>query len=126
MHNYHPIVENSVYCHTGDILTVAKIEAPVHAGGHHLADRVDPLQSGASFSQRAQFSARTHGWAASDELLAGLGLLQQLAPEFLHSFGIQMWRPGLVEFEEGPFGEMHFAPTGLSCLILLVGAHSAS
>ena len=125
MHNYHPIVENQVYCHTGDILTVSKIEPPVHAGGHHRDDRVEPLPAGASFSQRAQFADRTHGWAASDELLACLGLLQQIAPEFLRSFGIQMWRPGLVEFEEGPFGEMHFAPNGLSCLILLVGAHWA-
>ena len=125
MHNYHPIVEDRVYCHTGDILTVAKAEAPVLVGGHHTTNHVDPLPAGASFSQRADFATQTHGWAASDEILACLTLLQQLAPEFLQSFGIQLWRPGLVEFEEGPFGEMHFAPNGLSCLVLLVGSHWA-
>lgn len=115
-HNYHPIVEDRDFCHTSDVLSITRIADQVHAGGHHSDDHVEPLPAGASFSQRAEFAQSTHGWAASDEFLACLGLLQQR---------IQSWQPGHVEFEEGPFGEMHFAPVGRSCLILLVGAHWA-
>ena len=125
-HNFRAIT-SPTFCFTGDILVIDRLQdRPVFAGGHHNSERpVAQLPAGATFPQRVAFAVETHGWAASDELENAFKILRTLEPNFIQACGFMRWDPALSEFDEGAFEEVHFAPLGCTCLLVLVGCHWA-
>lgn len=124
--NRRPIIDQCVQCHTGDLLTLVPDTSPaVVAGGHPTREDGAHLARGANFAQRLAFASTTNGWAASDELFAGLNYLQQHAPQYATSVGLQRWDPKFGDFNDDLYGETHFASEGRTLLLLQVQAHWA-
>ena len=107
----------------GDLLDIIQSTFQSRAGGHHLTGTPMILPADASFSDRAEFAANTHGWIAADEVHFICQLLHWAVANGPRFSAPAYWDPDESEFTDAPFGSPTIWTNATTHLPILVGNH---
>ena len=116
------VMQGPITLANGDTLNV-KPSIPIKAGGHHGGGPPMQLPQDADFTQRAEFSANSHGWLAADEMsfiCQSLGWTSGATPHFSPPV---YWDTNKSEFDDGPFGPPIIWEGGQTNIPILAGNH---
>ena len=125
--NGNPIkTKQSFVLQQADLLSIrptAQIERIIQCGGHHEEEPSPSLPANATFYQRCEFAANTHGWIATDELIYVVSSIQDSMQIPIPHFEVMKWDNETSDLESVMLGEPEFPINMTTWLYVLVRSH---
>ena len=117
---------DSIALQNADVLSIrpkSQVDNLIRCGGHHETEPAPVLSPNASFLQRCEYAADTHGWIATDELIHIVSCISDQTPIPVPHFEVMRWHGEASDLESLLLGEPEFPVNITTWLFVLVQSH---